>query len=92
MFFTYVGGELEAGCVVIHDYATAYYHYSASIGKHDRIGVNHAMVVAVSEWAREEGYKKLFLGGGVKENDGLFFFKSGFSKERVPVYRYEIQT
>lgn len=92
LFFAYVKGELEAGCVVIHDYDTVYYHYAASIGVHSRIGVNHAMVVYVAEWAKERGYKRLFLGGGVKPDDGLYLFKTGFSKERAAVYRYEVVT
>jgi hypothetical protein len=37
------------------------------------------------------GYKYLFLGGGVsdKEDDPLLIFKSGFSKQRLPVYTFK---
>jgi len=92
LFMAYLAGELEAACIVIHDYDTAYYHYAASVGKHKSVGVGHALVVAAADWARGAGYKKLFLGGGVMPNDGLWMFKSGFSRERAPVYRYEVHT
>lgn len=92
LFFAYVKGELESGCIVIHDCNVAYYHYAASIGAHSKVGANHAMVVTVAGWAKERGYQRLFLGGGVKPDDGLFLFKTGFSKERAAVYRYEVVT
>ncbi len=92
LFMAYLAGELEAACILLHDYDTAYYHYAASVGKHKNVGVGHALVVAAAEWARNAGHKRLFLGGGVMPNDGLWLFKSGFSRERVPVYRYEVHT
>jgi hypothetical protein len=89
VFFGYVQGELEAGCILIHDFDTAYYHYAAAVGKHAKCGLGVSLVVACAQWCRAQGYKTLFLGGGVEPQDGLYLFKSGFSKHRASVYKYQ---
>lgn len=86
MFLAYNTGELRAGCILLHGFGTCYYHFAASTGKDPNI--NHFMVAKAMEWAREQGYKRFHLGGGVEPDDGLFRFKSGFSELRAPVYHY----
>jgi len=39
----------------------------------------HALI-----WAKEEGYKKYNLGGGLKDNDSLYQYKSTFSNQTTP--------
>jgi len=92
MLFAYIGNDLQGGCVLLHSGTTAYYHYAASIAAPKSVGINHSMVMAAAEWAKAAGYSKLFLGGGIRPDDGLFLFKSGFSKDRAPVYQYETVT
>lgn len=82
------GDEVVAGCVLLYRYGTCYYHFAASADKPPR-GTNHKMVATAIEWARDVGCKRFHLGGGVKPNDGLFTFKSGFSDLRLPVYKYK---
>lgn len=42
-------------------------------------------------WAKEAGYKKLHLGGGVgSQRDSLFEFKSGFSKSRLLFHTFRM--
>ena len=52
------------------------------------------MVLAAAEMMKAQGAKYLYLGGGVtdKSDDGLFVFKSGFSKMRLPVWFYATET
>jgi hypothetical protein len=40
-------------------------------------------------WAHDAGKKKFILGGGYKPDDGIFRFKSTFSKLRRPFYVYK---
>jgi hypothetical protein len=40
-------------------------------------------------WAHETGKKRLILGGGYRPNDGIFHFKSTFSRLRQPFYIYK---
>ena len=40
-------------------------------------------------WAHSTGKKRFILGGGYKENDGIFRFKSTFSKHRQPFQVYK---
>ena len=35
-------------------------------------------------WAKEEGYKKYNLGGGLKDNDNLYKYKATFSNQTTP--------
>ena len=81
-------GNIVAGCILLYGYGTCYYHFAASVDKPPK-GTNHKMVATAIEWARNAGCKRFHLGGGVKPNDGLFIFKSGFSDLRLPVYRYK---
>lgn len=85
-----VGNTKCATCILLHGFDTCYYHFAASWSTSQR-GVNHLMVLRAIEWARDNGFKRFHLGGGVRpgEGDGLFKFKSGFSKLRLPVYRYD---
>ncbi len=80
-----VHGEPEAGCILLGAHQTCYYHYAGSYGCHRYIGVGQAIVVEAAKWA------KLHLGGATTADpkDPLFIFKSGFSKQRAWVYKYE---
>lgn len=87
LLFAKQGKEIVGGCLLIHDHETCYYHFGFS--NREPKGVAHRMVISAAEFARNEGYKRFHLGGGVEANDGLFMFKSGFSDLRLPIYKYE---
>lgn len=76
-----------AGCILLHAYGTCYYHFAASWGDTPTFGANHFMAAKAIGWAREKGFKRFHLGGGVQPKDGLFTFKSGFSELTLPIYR-----
>jgi hypothetical protein len=88
-------GKVVAGCLVAYKsfYPVAYYHFAAS-DENCPPGTNQMMVLAAAELVRSLGAKHLYLGGGVKagNDDGLFIFKSGFSKLRLPTWKYETKT
>jgi hypothetical protein len=82
-------GKPEAFCVLLFGYGTCYYHFAASYKQH--YGASHLMVKTAMEWSKAQGHKRFHLGSGLEKQDGLFTFKSGFSKLRAPVYKYEIK-
>ena len=86
-----VDGKPEAGCILLGAHQTCYYHYAGSYGRHRNIGVGQAIVVEAARWAKARGYTRLHLGGGTTADpkDPLFVFKSGFSKRRAWIYKYE---
>jgi hypothetical protein len=88
-------GKLEAACIVLYRPTispNAYYHFAASNNSYPELGINHMMILAVCEYLKANGAKFLHLGGGRTDDpkDGLFVFKSGFSKLTAPVYTYTV--
>ena len=47
---------------------------------------SHLTVFELIKWAKDRNLKYLNIGGGVKRNDNLFFYKRGFSKKQYPFY------
>ena len=86
----YVGSEVESACMLIHDFATAYYHFAGTRAEHADSGVNNLLVWHSAMSVKKAGYQRLHLGGGVTRSpdDTLLRFKSGFSKDGVPLYSY----
>ena len=85
-------GKFESGCLVVYSqqYPVAYYHFAGSFGKFPTLGINHMLVLAACDFIKSIGIRYLYLGGGItdKDEDSLFVFKAGFSKDRMPVYTY----
>jgi hypothetical protein len=90
LFFSSLGEQVESACLLMHDFAIAYYHFAATRAEHPELGTNNLMVYEAAIWAQGQGYKSFHLGGGVGrgEDDGLFRFKAGFSPGRAPLYTY----
>ena len=90
LFFASLDGQIESACLLIHEFATAYYHFAATRATRPELGVNNLIVWEAAMWAKSAGYSALHLGGGVTSNqdDGLFRFKAGFSAKRAPLYTY----
>ena len=51
-------------------------------------GSNNLLLYEALLWAKKEGYATFNLGGGYKEGDSLFQFKSAFSKTFATFYTY----
>lgn len=90
LFFATVDGAIESGCLLMHDFSTAYFHFAATWAKHLQLGANNMLVFEAGMWAKKAGYTCLHLGGGVtsNEDDSLLRFKAGFSDQRAPLYTY----
>lgn len=90
LLFADVDGELESGCLLMHDFATAYYHFAGTFSKRPGIGANNLMVFEAAMHAKRAGFERLHLGGGVTADpdDSLLRFKAGFSPLRAPLYTY----
>lgn len=90
LFVAFVGSLPAAACIIMHAFDTVYYHFSGSDERFFDYCVNNLMVYEIALWARQKGYFRFFLGGGVSSSmqDSLFIFKSGFSPKRAPLYTY----
>ncbi|MGD9925608.1 MAG: GNAT family N-acetyltransferase [Pseudorhodoplanes sp.] len=90
LFFASVDGEIESGCLLVHDFSTAYYHFASTRAGHPALGINNLMIHEVIHWAQAAGFARLHLGGGVtgRADDSLLRFKAGFSACRAPLYTY----
>jgi hypothetical protein len=90
LLFARLDGEVEAASLVIHDFATAYYHFAGARATRPELGVNNLMVWEAALTAKRAGYAWLHLGGGVTSapDDSLLRFKAGFSAARAPLYTY----
>lgn len=90
LFFAYVGDALESGCVVLHAFHTAYYHLAGTNAAHPNLGVNNLMVWEAANWCADQGFRRLYLGGGTTSDpeDPLLRFKAGFSNDRAALRTY----
>jgi hypothetical protein len=90
LLFAFVEDTLESGCLLIHEFASAYYHFAGTFGQRPAIGVNNLLVWEAAMYARMAGYQRLHLGGGVtaSPDDSLLRFKAGFTAGRAPFHTY----
>lgn len=87
-------GGPYSGVLVTVSCGIAQYHLAANaIGKGCKDGPKIA-IDFLRGWAAERGARALHLGGGVggREDDSLFYFKSGFSKKRAPFHTWRAVT
>lgn len=80
-----MGMEPEAAALVLDGGDVAYYHMAAR-AQNSLNGANDLLVHEIASWCADKGIKRLHLGGGVTAapDDGVLFFKSGFSDLRAP--------
>ena len=81
----FYNGTPEAACVLLRAFGTCYYHYAASWRRHPELGIGNMLVVEAARWAKEQGDKRLHLGGGLTPDpdDSLLRFKTGFSSKQT---------
>ncbi len=75
-----------ASYFIIHGYQTAYYHFGGSREEVFSLRANNLLLFEIALWAKSEGYRWFHLGGGIKPDDGVYRFKSGFSATTVPLF------
>lgn len=88
LFFARVGEAVASASIVMHDFETAYYHFSGSDSRYHEFCPNNLLVYEMAAWAEANGYRRFHLGGGVSSStsDSLFVFKSGFSERTATLY------
>lgn len=65
-----------------------HYYLSGSDAGFLSLCPNNLLLYETISWAKEQGFKIFNLGGGFRENDSLFSFKSSFSKTSLEFYTY----
>jgi serine/alanine adding enzyme len=75
-----------ASYFIIYGYKTVYYHFGGSQEAEFYLRANNLLIYEIALWAKSNGYRWFHLGGGIKPNDGVFQFKSGFSKNIAPLF------
>jgi len=90
LFFARVGDTIESAYLLMHDFATAYYHFGGTRALNPEARANNLLMYECARWARGAGFNRYHLGGGVTRapDDSLFRFKAGFSGGRAPLHVY----
>lgn len=88
MFEACFNGKIVSMAIFIFDERAMFYHLGAN--SIEQIKSNNNAIYAIFESAFDFAYNKgiplCYLGGGVKENDGLFSFKKQFASFVSPFY------
>jgi serine/alanine adding enzyme len=81
-------GRVVAGGLYFHGGSDVYWHLSAVDREYSRVRPVNKYLWETILWAAKAGKRRLLLGGGYKENDGVFRFKAGFSPLRARFCTY----
>lgn len=79
LLFSQLDNEVIAGAMVIIGQEYAHYHLGASKTRFLEYRPNNLLFDFMIEVCKFKGAKKLHLGGGYQENDGLFKYKASFT-------------
>jgi hypothetical protein len=90
LFFASVGGEVEVGTLLMHDFDIAYSHFSGSFDNHPNARARSLMIFETALWVKESGFSRLHLGGGLTRSpkDTLLQWKAGFTDRLTPLWTY----
>lgn len=80
--------KVATASIFLHCGEFIHYHFSGSDSDSLHLCSNHLLIYKVAKWAQQKGIKYFHLGGGLRPEDNLFTFKSGFSEKRSPFYTY----
>lgn len=76
-------GRTVAATLYLHDDEDVYSYLGGADHAHQHLRPTNAVVHATIAWAREQGKRRLILGGGYRPGDGIFRFKASFSPRRA---------
>lgn len=83
LWVTKINGEIAAASIITECNGVVQYHLSGTHPDYHRQYPTKVLLDEVANWANERGNSRFHLGGGLGGNeDSLFQFKAGFSKER----------
>ncbi len=76
-------GRVIAATLYLHDSDDVYSYLGGADHEHQQLRPTNAVVHDTIRWAREQGKRRLILGGGYRPGDGIFRFKASFSPQRA---------
>ena len=76
-------GRVIAATLYLHDSDDVYSYLGGADHEHQQLRPTNAVVHDTIRWAREQGKRRLILGGGYRPDDGIFRFKASFSPLRA---------
>jgi len=79
-------GEIIGSSIFILGSDTIEYHLSGRDYSDKTLCPHDLILWNMIQWANQNGYRRLILGGGRGNNDTLYNFKRGFSKLTYPYY------
>lgn len=79
LLFAKHDNQIIAGIILFIGKEFGHYHLGGSLSAYLNLRPNNILFDFMIEFAHEQGVKKLHLGGGYQEGDGLFKFKSSFT-------------
>jgi hypothetical protein len=83
------GGRIVAGTLYLHDDSDVYSYLGGADADFQHVRPTNMIVWETILWAHSAGKERLVLGGGYKANDGIFRFKSTFSRLRKSFHVYK---
>jgi hypothetical protein len=79
VFFAKLGDKTIASSIMIMSNGMMDYHLSGSLREYSSLAPTNLILYKAALWGSANGYKTLYLGGGVgSEQDSLFNFKKSF--------------
>lgn len=86
-FYAFKDGVMVAASIFFYSGDSMHYHLSANLVDYRTYAPTNLLLYTAANWGRENGMKKLHLGGGVGVEDSLFHFKKQFNKNgRIAFY------
>src|SRR5262249_37623077 len=80
--------QIIASTLYLHDDTDVFSFLGGAESAFQHLRPSNAVIWDTIQWARAAGKKRLILGGGYKPSDGVFRFKTTFSRLRRAFYLY----
>ena len=79
VFYAVMGEQVIAASIMLGSNGMMNYHLSGSVQEYANLAPTNLLLYEAAMWGYENGYKTLYLGGGVgSREDGLLKFKKSF--------------
>jgi len=81
--------QVIAGTLYLHDRDDIYSYLGGADRTFQHVRPTNAVIHDTILWSKQQGKKRLILGGGYSPDDGIFRFKASFSPERARFFVYK---
>jgi serine/alanine adding enzyme len=82
-------GRIVAATLYLYDETDAYSYLGGADHRAQHVRPTNAITYEMIRWGREQGLRRLVLGGGYSPGDGIFRFKASFSPLRAELRLYK---